>query len=116
MNTATLVKVEDHEGDGVCGRCDRTGLRWIATVQTPDGTFAVGLECAKIILGWRTASAVKFKWAEHFTPIATHTEHGNTYVLWQHKRGTATRDTLNGHLYRVGGVRADWVRDGWLAP
>jgi hypothetical protein len=113
--TATLVKVEDAEYDGVCSRCDRTGLRWIATVRTDEGTIRAGLECAKILLGWRTASAVKFKWAEHFTPVAEHIEHGQVWVLWQHRNGTATRDTVNGHLMSVGGSRAEWQRRGWLA-
>jgi hypothetical protein len=47
--------------------------------------------------------------------VAEHTDGGATFVLWQHRTGTATRETRNGHLARVGGVAAAWRAAGWLS-
>lgn len=112
MTTATLTiaRIDDHEGDGDCSNCGRTGLRWIATLS--DGT-KVGLECAKKILGFRPAPQ-KYQWIADFTPIAEYVEYGSTYVLWKHKVGNGTRETRDGVLVSVGGCRNDWIRRGWL--
>jgi hypothetical protein len=112
MTTATLTitRIDDHEGDGECSSCRRTGLRWVATLS--DGT-AVGLECAKKILGWKPAPA-SYNWIADFTPVAEHVDYGDTLVMWQHKTGNQTRETCNGVLVTVGGVRADWTKKGWL--
>ena len=64
--TVTLVKIEDHEGNGECRECGRTGLRWIATLS--DGTH-VGTECAKQILGWKPTPKT-YTWVADFTAIA----------------------------------------------
>lgn len=106
----TLVKIEDREGQGECGQCGRHGLRWIAVLS--DGS-AVGLECAKKVMGHRPAPA-KYQWVEHYTAIAEHRGVDTVYVLWQHKSGRETRETRNGHLMTVGGARKDWQERGWL--
>lgn len=108
--TLHIAKIEDREFEGECSACPKTGLRWIAILS--DGT-AVGLECAKKILGYRPAPNV-YNWIADFTPAAEHVEYGDTWVMWQHKTRNETRETRNGHLMTVGGVRTDWTRRGWL--
>lgn len=110
-HTVTLARVEDREGEGTCAACGREGLRWIAILS--DGT-GVGLECAKRVLGFRPAPA-SYNWIADFTAVAEHHDYAVVYVLWQHKRGNATRETRNGALTQVGGVRAEWARRGWLS-
>lgn len=120
--TNHLIRVEDHEGFGTCGHCDREGLRWIAIVSVDGQTVAVGTECAKRVLGWKPTPK-SYAWVEHFTVVAEHTEpyrmYGSdapttTYTLWQHRNGTATRETTNGVLTSIGGVRREWTDRGWL--
>jgi hypothetical protein len=108
--TITISRIDDTGSDGECSSCGRTGLRWIATLS--DGTV-VGLECAKQILGFRPAPKT-YNWIADFTAVAEHVEHEDTWVLWQHKTGTQTRDTRNGVLMNIGGARTDWTRKGWL--
>lgn len=111
-----VEKIEDHEGDGTCGHCGREGLRWIATLS--DGSRC-GLECAKRVLGFKPAPTA-YKWVSDFTQVAEYREvnsYGDTlavWVLWQHKRGNATRETRDGFLQSVGGMRAAWEARGWL--
>lgn len=107
----TVARIDDHEGQGECGNCRRTGLRWIATLT--DGS-EVGLECAKQILGWKPRP-VNYDWIKDFRPVAEAKDCDVTYVLWQHKAGNATRTTRNGSLWGVGAQRAEWVRNAWLA-
>lgn len=109
-HTLNLVKVEDHEGDGRCGECGREGLRWIARLSDGSG---VGLECSKKLLGYRPGPKT-YDWVAHFLPVAEYHDYGNTYVLWRHKTGKETRETLNGHLVAVGGCAQEWVERGWL--
>jgi hypothetical protein len=108
--TPTLIRVEDHEGDGRCGHCGRENLRWIAILS--DGNH-VGLTCANRIFGWKLAAA-DFSWVADFEMVAEHTEHSVVWALWKHKTRNATRQTRNGHLDMVGGARAEWTRNGWL--
>lgn len=108
--TLQISKIEDREDSGECGACGRTNLRWIAILS--DGT-GVGMECAKKILGYRPATK-SFDWIAHFTPVAEHVEYGTTYVMWQRKCGNETRETQDGVLMVVGGVRNDWTKKGWL--
>lgn len=105
-----IARIDDYEGTGECSACGRTGLRWIARLT--DGT-AVGLECAKKVLGWKPAPAA-YNWIADFAPVAEYVEYSSTYVLWQHKTRNQTRETRNGVLITVGGVRADWTKKGWL--
>lgn len=116
-NTALRIeKIEDREGFGVCSHCGREGLRWIATLSDGSGC---GLECAKRVVGFKPAPTA-YRWAEHFEAVAEYREtngYGDVlgvWVLWQHKSGTATRETLNGNLQTVGGCRVAWERRGWL--
>ncbi len=110
----TIARIDDHEGDGDCSNCGRTGLRWIATLS--DGS-KVGLECAKKLLGFRPAPAA-YQWVGFFEPVAEHVERYGydtvTWVLWQRKGGAETRETRNGVLMTVGGCRKDWTKKGWL--
>lgn len=114
MNTTAtavhLSHVENHEGDGTCGACAREGLRWIAVLS--DGQ-RVGMECAKALLGFKPAPS-SFRWVEHFTLVATHTEGRQTFNLWQARTGEQTRQTMNGNLDQIGGARSEWGRRGWL--
>lgn len=106
----TLVKIEDREFEGRCGECGRCGLRWVAIMS--DGS-AVGLECAKKVMGYRPAPA-KYQWVEFYDAIAEHREGAFIHVLWQRKNGHETRETRGGHLVSVGGARRDWQERGWL--
>ncbi|GIH07514.1 hypothetical protein Rhe02_55810 [Rhizocola hellebori] len=110
-NTKPMIwKIEDREFQGECSACPRTGLRWIAVLS--DGS-TVGLECAKKIVGFRP-SPITYTWVADFEPIAEHNDHGTLYVMWQRKGGKATRETKNGALVSVGGVRSDWIKRGWV--
>ena len=116
MQRLHVVKVEDHEGDGTCRECGREGLRWIVTLS--DGT-QVGTECTKKLLGVRV-TPTKHQWVTAFVAVAEHVETApngdtQTWVMWAHKNNpAATRETRNGHLVSVGGVRQDWTKRGWL--
>jgi hypothetical protein len=59
-NKLHAVKVEDHEGHGICRQCDRENLRWIVTLS--DGS-TVGTECARTVLGYKPAPA-SYRWVE----------------------------------------------------
>ena len=109
--TLTITKIEDLEGDGQCGECGRNGLRWLATLS--DGT-RVGLECAKKVLGFRP-KPLAYDWIADYEISAEHSECGSHYVMWQRKGNPGfTRETKNGSLMQVGGVRADWIKRGWV--
>lgn len=111
MTTIKLHKIEDYEGHGICRECGREGLRWIATLS--DGS-QVGLECSKRVLGFKPAPKA-YNWLADFRPVAEFNDCGNLHVMWQHKAGTATRETLNGNLVQIGGVSAKWQQRGWAA-
>lgn len=99
----TLVKIEDHEGDGTCGACGREGLRWVATLSD-DST--VGMECAKAVMGFKPAPK-DYKWTADYRPVAKHvTGYGAAVVLWEHKIGGPSRLTVDGRLTVVGGAQA----------
>lgn len=106
----TVLKIEDHEGAGHCGQCGRDNLRWICTLS--DGT-AVGTECAKKVLGWKPQPK-HYNWIGDFQIIAEHNERGTHFVMWQRKTGIETRETRDGGLVAVGGVRKDWEARGWI--
>ncbi|OZD23790.1 hypothetical protein CH253_07975 [Rhodococcus sp. 06-156-3C] len=109
-NALTLVKVENREGDGRCAECEREGLTWVAILSDGSG---VGLECSKRVLGFRPV-AKSYAWVADFEAVAEFSEYGDTFVLWQHRSGSETRETRNGALVAVGGVRGAWQRKGWL--
>lgn len=108
----TVRKVEDYEGQGECSACGRRGLRWVVTIS--DGS-RVGSECTKAILGWKVSTRGLKDWVPLYRVAAEHTDHGSHYVLWQSIAGNNTRETQNGSLTMVGGVRESWVKRGWLA-
>ena len=110
MATLTLSKIEDREGFGACGECGREGLRWIATLS--DGS-TVGLECSKKVLGFKPAPKT-YNWVPDFRPVAEFNDCGNVHVMWQHREGSATRETLNGNLVQIGGVATKWRQRGWV--
>jgi hypothetical protein len=105
-----IVKIEDHEGDGTCTACGREGLRWIVTLS--DGT-QVGTECTKRVTGAKPAPK-SYTWVGDFRIVAEHDEYGTSYVLWQHKDGRETRETRDGTLTAVGGIRQAWAWRGWI--
>lgn len=138
----TITKIEDHEGNGHCTACGRENLRWICTLS--DST-KVGTECAKKVLGWKPqppcplagdgscvagpeAPTVRpawlglgatgrkhYNWIPDFVIVAEHNERGTHFVKWQHKTTRETRETRDGGLTAVGGVRRDWQDRGWAA-
>lgn len=107
----TVQVVEDREGQGECSNCPKVGLRWVAILS--DGS-AVGLECAKRLTGY-APRRIAYDWIPDFVRVAEHSDDGTLFVMWQHKAGNATRETRNGHPTQIGGVRAEWIRRGWLA-
>ncbi len=109
--TLSIEKIEDHEGNGHCQECHREGLRWICTLS--DGS-KVGTECAKKVLGWKPQPK-HYNWIGDFEIVAEHNERGTHFVMWQRKGGIETRETRDGGLVAVGGVRQDWTRRGWAA-
>lgn|SRR5678815_3534426 len=110
MAKLTIMKIEDFEDGGQCGECGRNGLRWVATLS--DGT-RVGLECAKKVLGFRP-KPLAYNWIGDFEVVAEYTDFNEHYVMWQHKvNSRCTRETVNGSLVMVGGVRTEWARRGW---
>lgn len=113
--TLTIARIDDAGGDGECSACGRGGIRWMVFLS--DGT-AVGIECARKALGFRPAPKT-YDWIGEFTAVAEHVEtfpngEVDTCVMWQRKGGTETRETCNGVLVTIGGVRADWTKKGWL--
>lgn len=110
QETLTLVRVEDHEGDGECSHCGRPGLRWVAILSNGS---RVGVQCARKLLGIPILQR-NYEWVGAFEPIATHVEHDVHHVLWKHKRYTETRETRNGILHVIGGARTTWERLGWI--
>lgn len=111
MTKPHIIKVEDHEGNGICAQCGREGLRWIATLS--DETTC-GLECAKKACGYKPAPKT-YNWVADFRPIAQHDDGGDIFIMWQHKQGAATRETRNANLVTVGGVQQKWQQRGWAA-
>ena len=116
MNTTALtakillVRVDDREGNGRCGACQREGLRWICVLS--DGT-EVGTECAKAALGYKPTPKT-YAWVSDYTAVAERTEGSAVWTLWQAKNNSTTRETLNGNLRSIGGCRQAWERNGWL--
>lgn len=98
----TVAKIEDHEGDGVCGACERTGLRWIVTLS--DGS-QIGTECAKKLLGY-TITRKTFDWIQDFELVAEKDYFQYHVCLYRHKNGNAARTTFNGTVQAVGGFAA----------
>ena len=100
--TLTVHKVEDYEGDGECGHCDRKGLRWIVTLS--DGS-KVGSQCAKKLMGWK-ATPKNFNWTARFNVVEEKTMNHGHYVLWQGKTGKGGVLMINGHATAFGGFAA----------
>lgn len=109
METLTVWKVEDHEGNGECRECGKTGLRWVTVLS--DGS-RVGGECAKRILGW-APTARKFGWVTGKTAIAERTEFGARFVLWTNSAATVGVISRNGVDVTSGPL--EWVVDRYRA-
>lgn len=105
-----IQDTSDHDEPGTCGECGRQGLRWVAILSTG---AAVGLECAKPILGYKPQPK-SYNWLADFTAVARYQEGDALHILYQHRTGTATRSTTNGSTTLVGGARAAWTQRGWL--
>ena len=100
--TLTVHKVEDYEGNGECGHCDRTGLRWMVTLS--DGS-KVGSQCAKKLMGWK-ATPKNFDWTAKFNVVEEKTIVHDHFVLWQGKTGKGGVLMINGHATAFGGFAA----------
>lgn len=88
----TVWKVEDHEGNGECQECHKTGLRWVTILS--DGS-KVGGECAKKILGW-APTAAKFSWVTGLSSVEEATVSGERVVLWASEDGTRGAVSVDG--------------------
>lgn len=109
-DTLRIEKIEDCEGDGRCSACGREGLRWVAHLS--DST-AVGLECAKKVLGYRP-NPVHYQWIKKYAPVAEYRDCGAVYVLWQHKTVEAASNiTRDGFPIVYGFGTAQWDAWGW---
>ena len=108
MTTSALhvTKIEDHEGFGRCGHCDRENLRWIVVLS--DGT-RVGTECAKRVLGINVKPN-DYTWLTDYDLVAEHVTAHETFALYQLRGGTRTRLAINGHLAVNGNGRAYFER------
>ena len=78
--------------------------------QPPDDTVLL-LGRPRLEEGMEVAD---YAWTKDYTPVVEHIERGNVYIMWEHKSANRTRETKNGTLTRVGGVRSEWQREGWI--
>lgn len=100
-----ITKVEDHEGMGRCGHCEREGLRWIVVLS--DGT-SVGTECAKRVLGY-TLKPASYTWMTGYAPIAEYSNKWETAVVYANAAGR-TNLVVNGHLQVIGAGMREFTR------
>jgi hypothetical protein len=101
----TLVKVEDHEGDGICQLCSRSGLRWLVALS--DGS-RLGLECAKKTMGWNLTRN-DYTWVPDYRAVAEQEADEQIYVLWEHRTIPGrTCITRNGRQLRVSDGYYQW--------
>lgn len=108
--TITVLKIEDHGGEGVCTACGKEGLRWVSTLS--DGS-RVGGECAKKIMGWKP-TAKSHAWVTGMHIVAegemSPVQHA---VLWSNEAGTWSVLAINGTAQCSGGpnsIRAEFDR------
>jgi hypothetical protein len=109
MNTTSklhITKVEDHEGFGRCGQCERENLRWVVVLS--DGT-RVGTECAKRACGI-VVKAATYQWMTEYEPVAEYADKFETAVVYQHRTSDRTRLVVNGYLQVNGGGMAEFAR------
>lgn len=103
----TVWKVEDHEGDGECSACGRTGLRWVTFLS--DGS-RVGGECAKKILGWAPTKRTH-GWVQGLTAVAEKEVCGpvgrTQAVLYRSESGKGGAMSIGGNLQATGPF--EWV-------
>ncbi len=104
MTTLTVWRVEDHEGNGECQRCGRTGLRWVTYLS--DGS-RVGGECVKRLMGW-APTAKNFSWLTGMTLVAEADSCGDRFTLWRSGRGGYGVVARNG-IAQVSGS-FDWAQ------
>lgn len=114
MNTDTLhvIRVEDHEGDGICGHCGREGLRWIVVMS--DGS-SIGSGCMKRALGIPAPAPKSYSWVSNYDLVdSRETRYDGTYHLHVRKDGRAAVIARN-HVAMVQGP-ADSIRKEWEGP
>lgn len=111
-----IVRIEDHEGTGTCGNCQREGLRWIVVIGEDAREVAhVGAECAKKVLGYALARPGSYKWVSDYALTEQYdgdAAHGVTYTLWTRKDGNAAVIARNGYAILSGSLSAvqrDWT-------
>lgn len=88
----SIAKIEDHEGLGRCGACEREGLRWIVVLS--DGS-QIGTECAKKVLGWKI-NRDRYAWLNNYEPVAEGVDCDTTFVLYRRRDGRAYAIAQNG--------------------
>jgi hypothetical protein len=103
--TITVLKIEDHGGEGICTACGKEGLRWVSILS--DGS-RVGGECAKKIMGWKP-TAKSHAWVTGLHIIAEGDMSPVQYaVLWSDETGRRGAVSING-VANVSGP-LDWCR------
>lgn len=100
-----IAKVEDHEGFGRCGHCDREGLRWI--IRLSDGS-GVGTECAKRVLGF-APSPKSYNWVAGCEVVAEHSDKWETATVYRNAKGR-TILAVNGHAVVIGAGLVEFNR------
>ena len=105
MSTNRIAKIEDHEGHGFCGTCQRDNLRWIVTLA--DGTQC-GTECAKKVLGY-TVSPKNYTWMTGYVAVAEYTDACETAVLYRRADGRTVL-VSNGCPQVMGGGAREFER------
>jgi hypothetical protein len=99
MTELTVWRVEDHEGNGECQRCGKTGLRWVTYLS--DGS-RVGGECAKRLLGW-APTRKGFSWVTGLSVVAEGAMSPTQWVtLWSDANGVKGVMAVNGNAQFVG--------------
>ncbi len=103
MTELTVWRVEDHEGNGECQRCGKTGLRWVAYLS--DGS-RVGGECAKRLLGW-APTRKGFSWVTGLFVVAEGSMSASQRVtLWSDEAGYRGVVSVNANACFAGGFGA----------
>ena len=103
--TLTVWRVEDHEGNGECQRCGKTGLRWVTYLS--DGS-RVGGECVKRLMGW-APTARNFSWLTGMSLVSEgDLSPTQRMTLWRSQDGARGVMAINGKAYQSGAF--DWVQ------
>lgn len=107
---ARVLYVENAEGDGHCGHCQRDNLKYVAHMS--DGAM-VGLSCARKLMGVRITNR-DVAWTAGYKVIATRTEGVHFFALWINE-DKHVYVTQNGYRTDHGYIHlSKWKNKGWL--